>query len=81
MVYEGISTTCFNCGVYGHVKELCPYNSISADKDVQTNDEVAVDTNDSGGRTMDISDNNDKSMPRSDLLLVLLKVRIWDLGW
>ncbi|XP_062021050.1 uncharacterized protein LOC133737531 [Rosa rugosa] len=25
VVYEGISTICFNCGVYGHVKEHCPY--------------------------------------------------------
>jgi hypothetical protein len=22
VVYEGISTICFNCGVYGHVREI-----------------------------------------------------------
>lgn len=27
VVYEGISTICFNCGVYGHVREQCPYKS------------------------------------------------------
>lgn len=27
IVYEGISTICFNCGVYGHVKDQCPYTS------------------------------------------------------
>jgi hypothetical protein len=27
VVYEGISTICFNCGVYGHVKNHCPFLS------------------------------------------------------
>ncbi|XP_062007348.1 uncharacterized protein LOC133724601 [Rosa rugosa] len=27
VVYEGISTICFNCGVYGHVKGQWPYNT------------------------------------------------------
>lgn len=27
VVYEGISTICFNCGVYGHVHDHCPYIS------------------------------------------------------
>lgn len=29
VVYEGLSTICFNCGVYGHVREHCPYKSDS----------------------------------------------------
>lgn len=35
IVYEGISTICFNCGVYGHVKDQCPYTS---EDSVQTNE-------------------------------------------
>lgn len=27
MVYEGISTICFNCGVYGFIRAQCPYIS------------------------------------------------------
>lgn len=28
IVYEGISTICFKCSVYGHVREHCPYASV-----------------------------------------------------
>lgn len=46
VVYEGISTICFNCGVYGHVRENCPYFSETqnATAKVNTFAPVAVET-------------------------------------
>lgn len=29
VVYEGISIICFNCGVYGHVRDHCPYEIVA----------------------------------------------------
>lgn len=46
VVYEGISTICFNCGVYGHVRDHCPYISEAQNENVKgspedvTNDPV-----------------------------------------
>ena len=54
VVYEGISTICFNCGVYGHVRENCPYFSETQNATAKVNttedtsahvaDETSLDT-------------------------------------
>lgn len=49
VVYEGISTICFNCGVYGHVRDYCSYSfeaqieNVKASPNVVTNDPM-IDT-------------------------------------
>lgn len=40
VVYEGISTICFNCGVYGHVRDQCPY--VSEDRTSTKNQDAAM---------------------------------------
>lgn len=47
VVYEGISTICFNCGVYGHVREHCPYKSVIATDNCDQNkalDDITIKT-------------------------------------
>ncbi|XP_061993911.1 uncharacterized protein LOC133711841 [Rosa rugosa] len=44
VVYEGISTICFNCGVYGHVKDHCPYAKAAESAKPTVNDVLMVST-------------------------------------
>lgn len=41
VVYEGISTICFNCGVYGHVRDHCPYTLESPNSTTKVSDDGA----------------------------------------
>lgn len=46
VVYKGNSTICFNCGVYGHVRDQCPYAPVDKTMPTSTTDlNRKVDTN------------------------------------